>query len=236
MDMGMARSGNVHTTQLMANALRMNYLYGVEFLEFTGGEPQERKNWPGPNAWGYHGNAILSRFPLSGARLVRFPGIEKWYKDYQKRLGGRMALFASIRLSNRYAVTLVSTHLESSKEDSAARKAQTDLLLRELRPYTGDNLILLGGDLNAAPDEPMFEAVREFGFRVEESNDLSGTVQRIQDGKFVMENYHIDYVLVRGLKVVHDETSPRVVPAVYPAGSSNLLADHAIVTARVELP
>ena len=40
MDLGMARSSNQHTTREMAAALRMNYAYGVEFLEFTGGELQ----------------------------------------------------------------------------------------------------------------------------------------------------------------------------------------------------
>ena len=42
MDLGMARSANKHTTREMAAALKMNYAYGVEFLEFTGGEAEER--------------------------------------------------------------------------------------------------------------------------------------------------------------------------------------------------
>ena len=56
---------------------------------------------------------------------------------YQKRLGGRMALLAKIP-----GMTLVATHLESSREDSAARKARRSrraLLMRRAR-------------LNAAPD------------------------------------------------------------------------------------
>ena len=233
MDLGMARSGNVHTTRLMAAALKMNYAYGVEFLEFTGGEPQEREQYPGANEWGYHGNAILSRYPLRDVKMLRFPGIEKWYGDYQKRLGGRMALLAKIP-----GMTLVATHLESSREDSAARKAETDLLLEEVRRYAGRSPILLGGDLNAVPEEPMFEAVRKFGFEVEASNDLAGgTMQHLVDGKFQMEKYHIDYVLVKDLRVVHDDASPKVLPAVYPAGDAGkLLADHAIVTAKIELP
>ncbi len=246
MDLGMARSSNEHTTREMAAALRMNYAYGVEFLEFTGGEPQERMDYPGENAMGYHGNAILSKYPLHNARMLRFPGIEKWYagkaygasesEQQQKRLGGRMALFARIKLGRD--VTLVSTHLESSGRDSAARKSQMEMLLEELKTYSPGGPVILGGDLNGAPDEPMFESVKRAGFRVEESNDITGgTQQRVIDGKVFVGRTYIDYLLVRGLPVIRDETSPKVIPAAYPPGErGKLLADHAIVTARVELP
>ena len=60
--------------------------------------------------------------------------------------------------------------------------------------------MILGGDLNAMPDEAMFEAVRAAGFRPEESNELSvGTRQRVVDGKVAILENHIDYLLVRGL-------------------------------------
>ena len=67
--------------------------------------------------------------------MLRFPGIEKWYEGkwaneserVQKRLGGRMALFATLKLGRD--VTVVVTHLESSAKDSAMRKVQTGLLL-----------------------------------------------------------------------------------------------------------
>jgi endonuclease/exonuclease/phosphatase family metal-dependent hydrolase len=244
MDLGMARSGNAHTTRALASALGMNYAYGVEFLELTGGEIEERKLYPGANEWGYHGNAILSRYALRNVRMLRFPGIEKWYEGKgandsekaQKRLGGRMALFATVKLARD--VTIVSTHLESSAKDSAMRKDETGLLLDELRAYAKGTPVILGGDLNATPDEPMFEAVRAAGFRPEESNELSvGTRQRVVDGKVVILENHIDYVLVRGLPVLRDATSPKVVAAAYPPGPTGaMLGDHAIVTAKVELP
>ena len=61
--------------------------------------------------------------------------------------------------------------------------------------------------------------------------------QRVVDGKIVMDSKYIDYVLVRGLPVIRDETSPKVIMAAYPSEErGKLLADHAIVTARVELP
>ena len=246
MDLGMARSSNEHTTREMAAALRMNYVYGVEFLEFTGGELQEREQYPGQNEWGYHGNAILSRYPLRNLRMLRFPGIEKWYdgKSYgasesellQKRLGGRMAIFATVRLGRD--VTIISTHLESSSRDSTARKLQMEMVLAELRAHGKGAPVILGGDLNGVPSEPMFEGVRAAGFRLEDSNEATdGTLQRVVDGKIVVGEKYIDYLLIRGLRVVRDATSPKVIPAVYPPGENGkLLADHAIVTAKVELP
>lgn len=246
MDLGMARSGNAHTTREMAAALGLNYVYGVEFLELTGGELQEREQWPGPNDWGYHGNAILSRYPLHRLRILRFPGIEKWYEGtkagaseseaLQKRLGGRMAILATIRVPRE--VTVVSVHLESSEKDSATRKRQMRMLLDEVRAYAKDAPVILGGDLNGVPAEPMFEDVRAAGFRVEDSNDTSaGTVQRVKEGEVVVGEKYIDYLLIRGLPVVRDATSPRVIAAVRPAGKGGKsLADHAIVTAKVELP
>lgn len=246
MDLGMARSSNQHTTREMAGALGMNYAYGVEFLEFTGGELQEREQYPGPNQWGYHGNAILSRYPLSNLRMLRFPGIEKWYdgKAYgasesewiQKRLGGRMALFATVRIGRD--VTLISAHLESSLRDSPARRIQTEMILEELKSYPDDTPVILGGDLNGIPSESMFESLRGAGFKIEDSNDTrGGTLQRSENGKVVLGDKYIDYLLVRGLRVVRDETSPKVIPAVYPARpDGKLLADHTIVTAKLEAP
>jgi endonuclease/exonuclease/phosphatase (EEP) superfamily protein YafD len=118
------------------------------------------------------------------------------------------------------------------------RTVETGLLLDALRAYAKDTPVILGGDLNAIPDEPMFEAVRAAGFRPEESNELSvGTRQKVVDGKVAILEHHIDYLLVRGLPVVRDATSPKVVPAAYPPGpSGSMLGDHAIVTAKVEVP
>ena len=242
MDLGMARSANAHTTREMAQALGMNYAYGVEFLELTGGELEERRLYPGANEWGYHGNAILSRYPLKDVRLLRFPGIEKWYagvganegERVQQRLGGRMALLATVDAGGEVAV--VSTHLESSAKDAAARTRETALLLDAVRAYAKDRPVILGGDLNATPDEEMFTAIRAFGFRPEASNDLAvGTRQKLVDGKVAILENHIDYVLARGLEVVRDATSPKVVMAAYPSEpTGRMLGDHAIVSVKLK--
>ena len=236
MDLGMARSGNERTARELAAALGMNYAYGVEFLELSKGERQEREAYPGGNEWGYHGNAILSVFPLTNLRMVRFPGIEKWYGSYQNRLGGRMALFAEIKVGGK-SVGLVSTHLESGLGDGGTRETQIKMLLEELERQGSDCPVILGGDLNALPSSSVVRELVEAGFPIEQSNDLSGgTVQRVKDGRVVLLGLPIDYIAVRGLDVVQDDTSPSRVMAAYPPGETGRsLGDHAAVTVKVRV-
>ena len=42
MDIGMARSGNHHTTRLLAYALGLNFAWGLEFVELTNGDQKEQ--------------------------------------------------------------------------------------------------------------------------------------------------------------------------------------------------
>ena len=238
MDHGMARSGNVHTTREMANALGMNYAYGVEFLELTRGEAEERKLYPGDNELGYHGNAILSRYPLEDAAILRFPGIEKWYGHFQQRLGGRMALLATVRVAGA-PIALVSTHLESGQEavDAQMRTEEAQLLAAAIRDYAGDKPVLFGGDLNTLAKTPPLLALEDTGLDFSSVNDYSmGTAQRLEDGKTTLRSYHIDYLAVRGAEVLASETSPTVILAALPAEpGGKFLGDHAIVTAEVRL-
>lgn len=233
MDLGMARSFNLHTTRELASRLGMNYAFGVEFLELTNGEEQERSLYPGANEWGYHGNAILSRLPLANLRMIRFPGIEKWFAHYQKRLGGRMALLATIEWQGR-PILLISTHLESGK-DREMREHQMEAITAEIQSFAPDLPVLLGGDLNATPDEELFTHVRRAGILIEESNTMgTPTSQKLEQGKVVLYKNHIDYILTKDLEILRDETSPAVIPAAYPVGSDGrILGDHAIVTVRV---
>lgn len=237
MDYGMARSSNEHTTREMALALGMNYAYGVEFLELTNGEKEERELYPGENAFGYHGNAILSRYPLRNARMLRFPGIEYWYANYQQRLGGRNAVLAEIEVSGKI-VTLCSTHLESVRGDTAGRLLQGQAIIGEIEEHGQRRPVIFGGDLNARPDEPVIGALRSAGFLVDEANDLATfTAQRVRDGHVTLWGAHIDYLAVRGLEIVRDASSPKVVMAVYPPEpTGKLLGDHATVALKLKTP
>lgn len=68
MDIGMARSGNVHTVRRLALQLGMNYAYGIEFLELTRGTRKEQEATEGRrDSLSLHGNAVLSKCIIGDA-------------------------------------------------------------------------------------------------------------------------------------------------------------------------
>ncbi len=139
-DSGMLRSGNKNVTRLLADALCMNYVYGVEFITASA--------FQGGNGPGMHGNAILSRFPLLDADVVRLPIVYEWFhKPGDPRLGMRNAVLARIATPTG-PVTLCSAHLEN-RATPAGREKQLAFLLAEMdRRFGSDAPVLLGGDMN----------------------------------------------------------------------------------------
>jgi len=188
-DWGMKRTEYRDVTRELASALGMNYAYGVEFVEvdpvFDLGTEQlhlpdaqqdqrlqqdlqvDRQRYHG-----LHGTAILSRYPLDHARIVRLPVCYDWYaKEYKAiskleqgrrwsarkvfrerverelRQGGRMALIAEISapgLPTGHA-TMVATHLEN-KCPPGCRRSQMQKLLAEVK--SDKNPVVIAGDLN----------------------------------------------------------------------------------------
>lgn len=237
MDLGMARSANQHTTREVARALGMNYAYFVEFIELSRGKPDEIKDIAAENQTGYHGNAILARFPLANLRGLRFPGIERWYGSNEHRLGGRNALLADIEWHGN-TITLISTHLESKINDGPMREQQIQFILDELAAQPPDRPVILGGDLNTAPNTPPIQRLRAGGFDVDAANDLpQGTLQITRNGKVITGGPHIDYLALRGMKILPGPWSPAVVPARYPLHENGrALSDHAPVTLEAHMP
>src|SRR5208283_1714786 len=91
-DLNARRTHHRDIAREIAEKLKMNYVFGREFEELT----QESSK-----STAYHGQATLSRFPLSNPRLIRFSEQSnfwrpRWYLPrmelLQERLGGRMAL------------------------------------------------------------------------------------------------------------------------------------------------
>jgi endonuclease/exonuclease/phosphatase family metal-dependent hydrolase len=141
LDWGMARTETLHITRELALSLNMNYAYGVEFLSVRTGES---------GGLGLHGNAILSKFPLSRIKIVRLPEEYDWfhYKENDNRLGLRMAVLADADLGGGVKAGLVSVHLEN-RTTPEGRKRQMECLLNELTAhYPEDMPVLIGGDMN----------------------------------------------------------------------------------------
>jgi len=128
---------------------------------------------PDPDRYlGLHGNAILSRYPIQRARLVRLPVCHDWYKtekaaiskleqgkriaanklfleriEREVRVGGRMAIVADVSIPELPGgvVTVVNVHLEN-KCKPGCRSKQMDALLAQIQEL--DHPVIMAGDLN----------------------------------------------------------------------------------------
>ena len=136
LDDGCVRSGQKDTTKELAERLGMNYVFGLEFIELVNGE----------DAKGFHGNAIFSRWPIKRAQVVRLPEQYNWYFDRQKRIGGRLAVYAELDVGGQ-PVGAVSIHLEN-RTHGEGRQAQMAAILEAVRRELPDMPLILGGDLN----------------------------------------------------------------------------------------
>ena len=140
MDIGMARSDQQHTTRLLAYTLKMNYAWGMEFLELTRGSKEEQTLAEGmDNLLGLHGNAILSKCRISDPVIFRNK-IGKYFSndrsiingnDYEKRLGGRMGLLSRVHIGNK-EVVVGSVHKLDGYTD-------------EIKKYIGQSKAVMGG-------------------------------------------------------------------------------------------
>lgn len=97
-DLGMKRTDYRDVTQDLARALRMNYVFAVEFVEVDrlgdlGIDPVQLEDpalaqrmqqdlKPDPERYrGLHGSAILSRYPIQNARIYRLPVCHDWFQQ-----------------------------------------------------------------------------------------------------------------------------------------------------------
>ncbi|MDA0785402.1 MAG: endonuclease/exonuclease/phosphatase family protein [Proteobacteria bacterium] len=247
LDMGVARTGQLHTTRETAQHLGANYLYAVEFIELENAEA---------HSLGFHGNAILSRNSMLDPILIRFPEDRDWLTgtNRDRRLGSRIALAARIVLDG-HSVVVATTHLESHTGPDQ-RAHQMELLLNELESYADGQPILIGGDFNtrtATKDamrntaarqalkckdpkvftqpqarEPLFEIAARAGYTWLSCNQPLPT-ERGSAEVPARPLFRLDWFFARGLVC---ETS-RNIPAETPCGAS--LSDHDVITTDIRL-
>lgn len=112
---------------------------------------------PGRNGpAGPYGNAILSRFPLLNPEIVRIPDPPERHSGQGRGFETRDVAKADVLLPDGRTVTVLATHfgLNPSERDSAVRT------VCGLIDGCGKPLIL-AGDFNAKPDDPVLDPVRE---------------------------------------------------------------------------
>ena len=145
-DQNARRTHHINVAKKIAQKLRMNYAFGKEFQELTQGS----RTSPA-----YHGQATLSRWPLSNCRIIRFQEQTTFWRPhwflpeippFQERIGGRLALVSEAKIGDRTVVTY-NLHLES-KGDDRLRCAQLDEVLRDAQRYKPSEPALVCGDFN----------------------------------------------------------------------------------------
>jgi endonuclease/exonuclease/phosphatase family metal-dependent hydrolase len=150
LDDGMLRSGNRNVAEELSRAVSAHAIYGVEYLEFTKGTGEELQ-LPGNNTTALHGNAILTRYRFSNPQLLRLPRCENNFESAERRIGGRLGIFADIEIGN--AKLLATTaHLDVvNTPPCRARQLRAALLSIEARSQALSNSpvkIIIGGDFN----------------------------------------------------------------------------------------
>jgi endonuclease/exonuclease/phosphatase family metal-dependent hydrolase len=254
LDLGMARSGQAHTTRALAQRLRTGYAFAVEFLELGLGDAKERTWHAGEvNQAGLHGAAILTACALERPAVIRLETTGDWFdgRHGERRVGGRIAVAATVRIALT-PVTLVSVHFESHG-DPAQRASQMARLIEAIDAYAPGQPVLIGGDLNTStigrdwargtgtkpvlsvervldpvPYEPMFEVAAGHGYDWRACNALDVPTQRTRrDGTPTPPLGKIDWFLCRGLVV----SDPATLPAIDRRGIA--ISDHEVLAVTI---
>jgi endonuclease/exonuclease/phosphatase family metal-dependent hydrolase len=192
-DLNARRTHHRNVTEEIARKLEMNYVFGREFQELAQGS----KTSPA-----YHGQATLSRWPLSNSRIIRFQKQSNFWRPhwflpdvppFQERLGGRVALASEVNIVGKTIVTY-NLHLES-KGDDPLRCSQLDEVLNDARRYKWSTSILLAGDFNLdVSGTPAATAISRAEFHDAFANQHAPTTP----GSFLEHGRIIDWIYTRG--------------------------------------
>jgi len=194
-DLNARRTHRLNIAEEIARKLQMNYVFGREFQELVQGSEASPA---------YHGQATLSRWPISNPRLIRFSRQSHFWQPhwflpniepFQERLGGRIALVAHINVAGSKVVTY-NLHLESRGND-ALRISQLGEVLSDATCYDAECPLIVAGDLNLdASREPVALALAKARFQDAVASSRS-TPTTPAHGLFEGRR-RIDWAFVRG--------------------------------------
>lgn len=193
-DINARRTHRFNIAREIAQKLRLNYVFGREFVELSQGSKTDP-------AW--HGQATLSRWKISNPRVIHFQRQSNFWKPrwflprhepFQERLGGRIALAAETEITG---VSLLSynLHLESRAND-ALRLSQLEEVVHDATAFNSTYPLVLAGDLNLnASRLGVTDVLGRGGFR-----DAAPTarVPTTPPRHLLESGRHIDWAFVRG--------------------------------------
>ena len=178
----------------IAQKLRAHYVFGCEFEELAQGSRASPA---------YHGQATLSRWPLSNSSILTFHKQSNFWRPrwfipplgpLQRRRGGRMALFSNVHILGR-SVATYNLHCESRGSDNL-RYSQLQEFLQDANRYSAEIPALAAGDFNFDLSQGQAAAaLRNMGF-VNPFATLRQptTISRSHS----VRNRVIDWILLRG--------------------------------------
>lgn len=164
-DLHARRSGDKDVAAALASEFGYDYAFGIEFQELSQGTQESPA---------YHGQAILSRQPLTNIRLLRFQHQSSFWQPtgllpaklplFQRRIGGRIALIGE-QETGAAKLVIYDVHLESRNTENL-RLRQLEEILDDAAKYPPDVTVLIAGDFNnKVPWSPVIPALRKAGFR-----------------------------------------------------------------------
>lgn len=205
----------------IAQKLRMNYVFGIEFQELSQGSSQSPA---------YHGQATLSPWPISKAHILRFQKQSKFWHPYwwlpklpflQRRLGGRVALRSDVSIGNRTLV-VYNLHLESRSDDSL-RRSQLIESLEDANRHSSNLPVIAAGDFNFDITQPgPSSAIANASFY----NPFAGLGKQTTRPPRFDRSKAVDWILIRGSLRAD---SPQV-------HSSVTASDHYPISVQLHLP
>ncbi len=204
-DIGLPRTHYQNIVRKLAQGLNAGYVFGTEFIEvdpyqlglkkFTNEERlfleqqalSQLDNIEKEKFKGLHGTAILSKYPILNAKILRLPDCYNWYMEESNKLtalemvrrgvakkifsekvltelrhGGRMAIVAELLLPKNNKITVVATHIENRCLPECRYK-QLEFLLKSLRFVKGP--LILAGDFNTTGSDASPVSVKKEVFK-----------------------------------------------------------------------
>jgi endonuclease/exonuclease/phosphatase family metal-dependent hydrolase len=187
------RTGYRDVARDLAAALDMYWVAAGEFQEIGEG----RRGKPAVT-----GQAILSRYPIEDARVLRFEAQDRWrwsINPVQPRRGGRMALVA-----RSHRLLLYDTHIESGGNERLQRRQMAEVVADQAREVArgaagpDSAAVLIAGDFNngLVGHSPMRAHLTEAAF----TDALGDVVGRGPTSRG--QEHPIDWIFVKGLSPV----------------------------------
>jgi len=192
-DLNARRTRHLNIAREISQKLQLNYVFGREFQELTQGTRASPA---------FHGQATLSRWPLSNPRIVRFTKQSNFWRPhwfipeidpFQERLGGRLALVSDASIAGRTIITY-NLHLES-RGDDLLRESQLEETLKDTNLYSAGTPVLLAGDFNLDASAGNVAAeIRQAQFQDAFANQHVATTPNA----FLEDGRTIDWIFSRG--------------------------------------